>query len=77
MPERSLELGAACEAGEHLDWSGDAPMEVLERELGIGVKPLDRKLSGRGVPAGAIPVTAVAPIVAEFERVAAPAGIGV
>lgn len=52
-------------------------MKVLERKLGIGVETLDRELACLAIPASAVPVVSVAPVVAEFERVTAAAGISI
>lgn len=57
--KRPLELCAAGEMGEYLHRSGDPAVKVLERELPIGVNPLDRQLAGRPVPAHAVASSSV------------------
>ena len=71
-PEGSLDLLAAGEDGYDLNRSGNASVEVLQGQVCFGVETLKCELPGGGIPAGAVAVLAVGPVVAELERVPSP-----
>jgi hypothetical protein len=63
--------------GEDFDGAGDACVEVFEVEVVWRVDAFGGQLAGLLVPADAVALVVVVPVVTEFEGVSSPAGIGV